>query len=478
MTGGRLARTRVAPGARRSAEARHPAARASVLRHPAARTTRPARPAPPGARSRRAPGSGAVIDGRGMVSRALARVGLGPTAGLRDPRLSPAPDAGLLPRRERGRGSAVLSFRPGGFVLLLALIAVLVVIGLVMVLSASSVEALRQYGSSWYFFKRQLMWVTLGSTAMAVTMRMDYRWWRRMAGPLLCTCCFMLLVVLVPGIGVRVGGSSRWLGFGAWRVQPSELAKLAMALYCADLLARRRDRMRDLRVTLRPILVVLFVVAMLVMRQPDMGTTLVLASIVVSILFVAGTPLPALVGTLALGAAGAFALGMTASYRRARLLSFLHPWSDRSNTGYQLVQSIVGLASGGVAGVGLGASRAKWGFLPNAHTDFIFAIVGEELGLLGSLLVVALFAALAVLGVRAAARAPDRFGVLLGTGITAWLVGQAVINIGTVVGILPVTGVPLPFVSFGGSSLVIAMGAVGILLNIARNERRPSSSAL
>jgi len=299
-----------------------------------------------------------------------------------------------------------------------------------------------------------------------------------MAGPLLCTCCFMLLVVLVPGIGVRVGGSSRWLGFGAWRVQPSELAKLAMALYCADLLARRRDRMRDLRVTLRPILVVLFVVAMLVMRQPDMGTTLVLASIVVSILFVAGTPLPALVGTLALGAAGAFALGMTASYRRARLLSFLHPWSDRSNTGYQLVQSIVGLASGGVAGVGLGASRAKWGFLPNAHTDFIFAIVGEELGLLGSLLVVALFAALAVLGVRAAARAPDRFGVLLGTGITAWLVGQAVINIGTVVGILPVTGVPLPFVSFGGSSLVIAMGAVGILLNIARNERRPSSSAL
>jgi cell division protein FtsW len=217
---------------------------------------------------------------------------------------------------------------------------------------------------------------------------------------------------------------------------------------------------------------------MLVMRQPDMGTTLVIASIVVSTLFVAGTPLPAIAGTVALGAASAFALGMSASYRRARLLSFLHPWSDRSNTGYQLVQSIVGLASGGIAGVGLGASRAKWGFLPNAHTDFIFAIVGEELGLLGALLVVSLFVALAVLGVRPAARAPDRFGVLFGTGITVWIVGQATINIGTVVGMLPVTGVPLPFVSFGGSSLVIAMGAMGILLNIARNERRPSNSAL
>ena len=476
----RAARSRAVPGARRAAEARHPATQGAVLRHPAARGA--ARPQardfdPGGGPAGRPRGRGGGRARHGIVARALELVRPG-DQGRRDK--APAAGAGA-PRRPTatGRGSAaMLGFQPAGFVLLLALVAVLVVIGLVMVLSASSVEALRQYGSSWFFFKRQLLWVTLGSTAMAVTMRVDYRRWRPVAGPLLVVCCVLLLAVLVPGVGVRVGGSSRWIGIGSWRVQPSELVKLALALYCADLLSRRRDRMRDLRVTLKPILIVLAVVGLLVMRQPDMGTTLVLAGIVLSILFVAGTPLPAIAGSVVLGASSALLLGVTASYRRARLLSFLHPWSDRSNTGYQLVQSIVGIASGGLAGVGLGASRAKWGFLPNAHTDFIFAIIGEELGLLGSLLVVSLFAALAALGVRAAARAPDRFGVLLGTGITVWIVGQAAINIGTVVGLLPVTGVPLPFVSFGGSSLVIAMGALGILLNIASNERRRSHSAL
>jgi cell division protein FtsW len=169
--------------------------------------------------------------------------------------------------------------------------------------------------------------------------------------------------------------------------------------------------------------------------------------------------------------AGALLLGLVEGYRRARLFSFLNPWKDAGNTGYQIVQSLVGLASGHWTGLGLGASRAKWGFLPNAYTDFIFAIIGEELGLLGTLLVIGLFAAFAVLGVRTALKAPDRFGALLAAGITAWVVGQALINIGAVIGVLPVTGVPLPFVSFGGSSLVITMGAAGILLNIARQTR-------
>jgi cell division protein FtsW len=180
---------------------------------------------------------------------------------------------------------------------------------------------------------------------------------------------------------------------------------------------------------------------------------------------------------LGIGVAGGFLLGLVEPYRRARMLSFLHPLADKSNAGYQSVQGLVALGSGGLTGVGLGASRAKWGFLPNAHTDFIFAIIGDELGLLGTLLVVGLFVAFAVLGVRAAVRAPDRFGALVAAGITAWIVGQAVINIGAVIGLLPVTGVPLPFVSYGGSSLVIAMGSVGVLLNVARQGRSTRRAA-
>jgi cell division protein FtsW len=220
-----------------------------------------------------------------------------------------------------------------------------------------------------------------------------------------------------------------------------------------------------------PVLAAFSACAVLVMAQPDMGTTLVMGCIVFALLFIGGVQLRSMAALLATGAFGAFVLGMLEPYRRARMLAFLHPLADTSNTGYQSLQGLVALGSGGLTGSGLGASRAKWGFLPNAHTDFIFAIIGDELGLIGTLLVVALFVALAVLGVRAAARAPDRFGALLAAGITAWLVGQAVLNIGAVIGLLPVTGVPLPFVSYGGTSLVIAMALVGVLLNIARQSR-------
>jgi cell division protein FtsW len=192
---------------------------------------------------------------------------------------------------------------------------------------------------------------------------------------------------------------------------------------------------------------------------------------VLAMAFVAGAPLKTMAGVAMSGVTLALAIGMVAPYRRARLMSFLHPFNDHSNAGYQVVQSLVGVASGGPVGVGLGASRAKWGFLPNAHTDFIFAIIGEELGLLGTLLVVALFAALTVLGVRTAIRAPDRFATLLAAGITTWIAGQAAINIGAVIGLVPVTGVPLPFVSFGGSALLFTMGAAGILVNIASRSR-------
>jgi cell division protein FtsW len=359
--------------------------------------------------------------------------------------------------------------RPVG--LLLGLTAVLNVIGLVMVLSASSVNALRAYGSAWLFFERQLLWVAMGTVLLVVTMRVDYHIWRRLVVPLLGLTVTLLVLVLVPGLGISVGGSARWLGIGFLRVQPSELAKLAVAVFAADVLTRRADNMDSIRLTVVPVLLVFSVIALLVVVQPDLGTTLVLACIVLAVLFIAGVPLHTMTAIVGLAGAGTFLAGTTKGYRRGRLLCFLHPASDPGNACYQLRQSLVGLGSGHVTGVGLGASRAKWGFLPNAHTDFIFAIIGEELGLVGSLLVAGLFVAFAVAGVRAASRAPDRFGTLLAAGISAWIVGQAFINIGAAIGTLPITGVPLPFVSFGGSSLVIAMAATGILVNIARQAR-------
>jgi len=356
------------------------------------------------------------------------------------------------------------------FVLLAMDVSALVVVGLVMVLSASSVQALRDFGSSWVVFQRQAMWVFIGTIALLLAVRTDYRRWQRPAVPLVLVALGLLLVVLVPGLGVSVRGSSRWIGTGQFRVQPSEFAKLAILLFTADLLARRGAK-GDLRAALRPVLVVFGVAAVLVMAQPDMGTTLVLGCIVLALLFVGGVELRTLGRLMGVAMGGALLLGLAEGYRRARLFSFLHPWKDAGNTGYQIVQSLVALGTGHLSGVGLGGSTGKWGFLPNAYTDFIFAIIGEELGLIGTLLVIGLFVAFAILGVRTALKAPDRFGALLAAGITAWVVGQALINIGAVIGVLPVTGVPLPFVSFGGSSLVITMGAAGMLLNIARQTR-------
>ena len=389
--------------------------------------------------------------------------------GARSTSLGPRPAA--PPRRHRPKPPPLP--RPATYALLLLAVGALTVIGLVMVLSASSVQALRNHGSSWYFFNRQLAWVAIGTTAMLLASRVDYRLWRRAAVPLLGLAALLMALVLVPGIGIQVSGSSRWLGHGPLRFQPSELAKLGLVLFAADLLARRSHLMDDWRETLRPLVGVFMGLAVLLMSQPDLGTTLVCGCIVVAVLFLAGAPLPG-IGVLVAGAGLAtLVLARIEPYRWQRMSSFLDPFADAANTGYQAAQGRVALASGGLTGVGLGASRAKWGFLPAAHTDFIFAIIGEELGLAGALVVLALFAGLAYLGVRTALRAPDRFGLLLAGGVTAWMVGQAAINMGAVVGLLPITGVPLPFVSSGGSSLVPMMAGMGMVLNITRHGRRP-----
>jgi cell division protein FtsW len=281
----------------------------------------------------------------------------------------------------------------------------------------------------------------------------------------------LLVLVLVPGLGLQVNGARSWIGVGSLTLQPSEIAKLALILFVAELLSRRSSAMADSRLTLRPVLVVAGAIALLVMLQPDLGTTMVLGALVLALLYVGGVPLMKLGATAALGGGVALFLALRKEYRRDRLLAFLDPGADPESIGYQISQSLTGVASGRLTGVGLGASRSKWGFLPNAHTDFIFAIIGEETGLIGALVVVTLFVAFAVLGVRAALHAPDRFGTLVAAGITAWVVSQALVNIGGVVGLLPITGLTLPFVSFGGTSLVVTMAATGILLNIARAGR-------
>jgi cell division protein FtsW len=354
------------------------------------------------------------------------------------------------------------------FLGLLGVLAFLNLMGLVMVLSASSVSALDTYGSSWYVVLRQAMWLSVGAAACVFVTRVDYHRWRRFTKPVLAGTTGLLLLVLVPGVGLNINGSSRWLGYGPFTVQPSELAKLAVLVFVADLLARRAAWMNDVRLTMVPVTLVFVGVAFLLMLQPNLGTTIVLGAIVMSVLYVAGTPIGPLFGIGVIGTFAAGVLALGASYRRDRVFAFLDPWSDPLNTGYQNIQSLVGLASGGLTGSGLGQSRAKWGFLPYAHTDFIFAIIGEELGLIGALLVVGCFVALCVLGVKAAFQAPDRFGMLLAAGITAWFGVQSFVNIGAVIGILPITGVPLPFVSYGGSSLLFNMMAAGLLLNVAR----------
>jgi cell division protein FtsW len=390
------------------------------------------------------------------------------------------------PRRAHRRtapatGATRVGTRSSTAVLLVATVAVLNVVGVVMVLSASSVASLTDYGSPWYFFFRQLIWTALGLVAFVFAIRFDYRKWRRLVRPLLAVSAALLVVVLVPGVGIYVSGSRRWLGAGIFRFQPSEIAKLALMLYAADLVSRRAGELHDWRRVVKPVILVLAGFTFLVMREPDLGSALVLAFIVVAVL-VAGGVRPrhlALVG--AAGVSAVMLLAMLEPYRRVRMLTFLHPFADSTNAGYQISQSLIALGSGGLTGVGLGAGRAKWNFLPNAHTDFIFAIIGEELGLIGCFLVIALFVAFGVLGTRAALRAPDRFGALIAAGVTMWVVGQAVVNIGAVVGLLPVTGIPLPFVSFGGSALLTTMLASGMLVNVARQGRaapaRPAARA-
>lgn len=361
--------------------------------------------------------------------------------------------------------------------LLLGSTGFLVVTGLVMVLSASSVSAFAQYGDSFLFVQRQGAYAVVGVGALLLASRMRPEAWRRLAWPLLAVTLCMLVLVLIPSAGIEAYGSSRWFQLGPVTVQPSELAKLTLVVFGAAILTKKWGRLDDVGHLAIPLLPVCALVCALVMLQPDLGTTVILAGSVFLLLFVAGVRLRYLSVAVLVGSVIGAGLIMSADYRRVRFLSFLDPWADAKSSGYQLVQSLIALGSGGWTGVGLGASRQKWQYVPNAHNDFVFSILGEELGLIGEIVVLFAFCTLIYAGLKIATHTPDVFSRLLAAGIVSWFGLQALVNLGAVTGLLPITGVPLPFLSYGGSSLVVSLAAVGVLVAIARAPARAAARA-
>ncbi len=355
--------------------------------------------------------------------------------------------------------------------LLLIVTFILIGFGLVAIYSTSAIFAGERFGDSLFFLERQLLWVLLGLVAMLAAWRIKYEWIRALSKPLLFLTLTLLVLVLFPQFGREAGGAQRWLRIGGgFSFQPSELAKLALLIYLADYLARKQDKLKNFwRGFLPPLLMVGGMVG-LIFLQPDMGTGVFLGMISLILLFIAGVKIIHLTG-LALSSLPVFYfLVMGTDYRLRRILTFLDPGKDPLGAGFQITQSFLALGLGGMGGVGLGESRQKLFYLPAAHTDFIFSIVGEELGFLGTVSLIVLFLVFLWAGMRIASQAPDLFGYLLGAGITLAIVLRAMINMGVATGTLPTTGIPLPFISFGGSSLFFSMMGVGLLLNIARQK--------
>ncbi len=346
-------------------------------------------------------------------------------------------------------------------------------LGLVMVLTSSVVTSLDDVGSAWYHAGRQMVWLCLGVIAAIATIRIDYHTWKKpfFCKGLLLATLLSLLALQVPGLGITVNGSTRWLRIGPMYFQPSELAKLSLILFTASVVARRIGQTHRVKNVLAPTTIVFLLLAGLIVIQPSLGSVLVMSGIFLAMLYMAGVPMKQLsvLSLAGVGAAALFVLGT--SYRRARLMAFFDPWEHPYTIGYQTIQAQIGIASGGLTGLGPGNSKAALAHLPYAHSDFIFAIIAEELGLIGASMVIGSFLLMAVTGLRIAREAPDPYGSLLAIGISSWIVFQAFMNIAVAVGLTPTTGVPLPFISYGGSSLLLNLASIGILLNVARQGR-------
>jgi cell division protein FtsW len=356
------------------------------------------------------------------------------------------------------------------YYLLLGSVGLLLTLGLIMVLSSSSVWSYRVYdGNSYAVFLKQLTWVVLAVPFVLVAVRVPHRVLRRFAWPALGVS-LVLLALTQTAMGVTVQGNKNWLALGPIQIQPAELAKLAVILWCSHIFAKKERLLGNWKHTLIPVVPVMMVVVGLVVLGNDLGTALVLMAIVLGLLWVVGAPAKMFVGSLLVAGVAALALAASSRERMSRLTSFADPFQSFDGSGWQAAHGIFAMSSGGLFGKGIGASQQKWGTLPAAHTDFIFAVLGEELGLVGTLLVLALFLTLAYAGLRVARRTADPFARYMAAGITVWITGQMMINIGMVLALLPVIGLPLPLVSYGGSALLPSLVALGLLISFARAE--------
>ncbi len=356
-----------------------------------------------------------------------------------------------------------LSYDP----ILLGAVLLLVGFGLVMVYSASAITAQDKMGDSFHFLKRQAIAAGLGLFAMVVALKLGYRRMARLAYPLLVLSVVLLALVLVPGIGTTVGGAKRWIRFPGISLQPAEVAKVAWVVYLSYSLAKKREKVQSFSIGFLPHLGIAGLLVGLCMLEPDFGSSVALLVLMFVMLFAAGAKLSYLIGSVLLAIPFAYTAIASSPYRMQRIKAFLDPWANRQGSGYQVAESLMSIGSGGLTGLGLGDGRQKLFFLPEAHTDFIFSIIGEELGLAGVAFLTLLYAVIVWRGLKAALAAPEPFGTYLGLGITSLIAFQAVVNMSVAMGLVPTKGLTLPFVSYGGSSLIVLMGAAGLLLSLS-----------
>jgi cell division protein FtsW len=396
---------------------------------------------------------------------ALERLHGGPRPPRRA-RTGPSPRLRSIPFWDVQRGPA-----PAAYYAIAVVVALFVMLGLVMVLSASAATEASRGRSPYHVFNRQVLWAVIGVVGLWFTQRINLAFLRKLAVPLLVLGGAAMALPLLPGLGVNVNGAQAWIMVGSFSIQPSEFLKLAVVIFAADLLMKREEVLNDVRRSLRPIVVLALAAAGACLAQGDLGTAIVMCSIVLAVAFIGGVPLSPMVATGLIMALAAVLFVLSSDFRYDRFTAFLDITGHRDALSYQTYQGFLSIADGGLTGSGVGAGNGKLGYLPLAHSDFIFAVIADELGLVGSIAVVGGFMVLVWFGVQAALAAPDRFSMLLAGGIAAWFSVQAVINLGGVTGLMPVTGLTLPFFSAGGSSLFVSMTAAGLLLNVARRAR-------
>ncbi len=353
---------------------------------------------------------------------------------------------------------------------LIVSVLLLVALGVVMVYSTSFVVALERYGDKYHFVKKHILYTLMGMGAFFVALKLPYRFYRRLAPFMFLLAVVLLLLIFVPGIGYKVGGARRWIDAGIVRFQPSEVAKLCMVVFMAYLLEKKKDRVKDFYTGFLPCVLLPAIPIGLVMAEPDFGTSVTMAILLLVMAFIGGVRI-SYIGGLVLAVLPAMYVVITNfDYMTRRIIAFLDPWKDPDGAGFQIIQSFLAFGSGGLSGVGLGEGRLKLFYLPEAHTDFIFSIIGEELGLIGVTAVIALYCGILLGGMTIARYSRELFGTYLAGGITLMLILQALINMAVVLGMLPPKGLPLPFLSYGGTSLMVSMASVGILLNIYAEE--------